>query len=141
MSNNRFRKNKEKAFLKWQNLNISRNKLYIRNLQITVFKVIYNMFMFYEFDIFRTPENGLNFDLFVNLAHKIAKSKYFVDIQNESNSQINSFTMIYSLLWSVLSFKNYRWWWCGGGHPSISYSAGFCCIHAKLLCEFQSNKI
>ena len=39
-----------------------------------------NMFMLYEFDIFRTPENDLNFDNFAKIAHKIAKSKYFVDI-------------------------------------------------------------
>ena len=39
-------------------LNISRNKLYI----------------------FRTSKNGLNFDYFWKIAHKIAKSKYFSDI-------------------------------------------------------------
>ena len=34
------------AYVKPRNLNFSRNKLYIWNLQITCFKVIYNMFIF-----------------------------------------------------------------------------------------------
>ena len=34
------------AFVKPRNLNFSRNKLYIWNLQITRFKMIYNMFLF-----------------------------------------------------------------------------------------------
>ena len=34
------------AFVKPRNLNFSRNKLYIWNLQITRFKMIYNMFVF-----------------------------------------------------------------------------------------------
>ena len=29
---------------------------------------------------FRTSKNGLNFDYFAKIAHKIAKSKYFSDI-------------------------------------------------------------
>ena len=33
------------AFVKPRNLNFSRNKLYIWNLQITCFKMIYNMFI------------------------------------------------------------------------------------------------
>ena len=61
------------------NLNISRTKLYIRDLQIMCFKMIYKIFMFCGFDIFRTPENGLNLDNFAKIAHKIAKSKYFLD--------------------------------------------------------------
>ena len=40
------------AFVKSRNLNFSRNKLYIWNLQITRFKMIYNMFVFQEFEIF-----------------------------------------------------------------------------------------
>ena len=82
MSDNRFCEF-HKSFLKSRNLNISRNKLYILAIQIKCFKMIYNIFMFYESDIliiFRTLENGLNFDNFVKIAHKIAKSKYFVDI-------------------------------------------------------------
>ena len=78
MSNNRFLEI-QKTPLKSGNLNISRNKLYIRNLQITCFETIYDMFTFYEFDIFRTPENGLNLNNFAKIAHKIAKSKIFVD--------------------------------------------------------------
>ena len=34
------------AFIKPRNLNFSRNKLYIWNLQITHFKMIYDMFVF-----------------------------------------------------------------------------------------------
>ena len=34
------------AFVKPRNLNFSRNKLYIWNLQITPFKMLYNMFVF-----------------------------------------------------------------------------------------------
>ena len=37
-----------KAFLKSRNLIISQNKLHISNLQIRSFKMIYNLFMFYE---------------------------------------------------------------------------------------------
>ena len=51
MSNNNFREI-HKSFLKPQNLNILQNNLYSLNLQITCFKMIYNMFMFYESDIF-----------------------------------------------------------------------------------------
>ena len=39
---------------------------------------------------FRTPENGLNFENFAEIAHNIAKSKYFADILNESDSPIKS---------------------------------------------------
>ena len=51
MNNNRFHEI-HKSFSKSQNLNILRNKLYIRNPQITCFKMIYDMFMFCESDIF-----------------------------------------------------------------------------------------
>ena len=37
----------------------------------------------------RTPEDGLNFDNFTKIAHKIAKSKCFLNIGNESVSLIN----------------------------------------------------
>ena len=46
-----------------QNFNISRNKLYIWNLQITRFKMIYDMFVFQESEIFlnfqKWPKFGL----------------------------------------------------------------------------------
>ena len=42
--------------------------------------LVCHMFMSYESDIFQTPENGLNFVNVAKIAHKIAKSKYFVDI-------------------------------------------------------------
>ena len=77
------------AFI-FANLNISRNKLYTWNLQITHFKMIYDMFVFQEFEIFRTSKNSLNSDCFAKIAHKIAKSKYFPNILNDSDSRINS---------------------------------------------------
>ena len=79
------------AFLKLRNLNISRNKLYIWNVQITLFKMIYDMFVFYKsLRFFRTSKNGLNSDDSMKIAHGIAKSKYFLNILNDSDSLINS---------------------------------------------------
>ena len=45
---------------------------YIRNLQITCFKMIYGMFMCNEFDNFLIAD--LNFDNFAKIGHKITKS-------------------------------------------------------------------
>ena len=39
---------------------------------------------------FQTSKNRLNSDYFANIVHKIAKSKYFPDILNDSESPINS---------------------------------------------------
>ena len=79
------------AFVKPRNLNFSRNKLYIWNLQITRFKMIYNMFVFEELEIFfRTSENGLNSAYFAKIADKMAKAKYFLNIFYDSDSPINS---------------------------------------------------
>ena len=39
---------------------------------------------------FPTSKNGLNSDYFAKNAHKIAKSKSFLDILNDSDSPINS---------------------------------------------------
>ena len=39
---------------------------------------------------FRTSKNGPNSDYFAKNAHKIAKSKYFPDILNDSDSPKNS---------------------------------------------------
>ena len=39
---------------------------------------------------FRSSKNGLNADFSAKNAHKIAKSKYFPDILNDSDSPINS---------------------------------------------------
>ena len=63
MSNKRVRETL-KAFLKSRNLNISPNELYIRNLQITCFKMIYYITCLCSMSLifFRTPENGLNFE-------------------------------------------------------------------------------
>ena len=75
MSNNRFHEI-QKYFLKVANFEFESQNLNIRNLQITCFKMIYNNVMFCESDIFfGPPENGLNFDNFAKIAHKIAKSK------------------------------------------------------------------
>ena len=38
----------------------------------------------------RTSKNGLNSDHFAKIAHKSAKSKYFPNILNDSDSPINS---------------------------------------------------
>ena len=51
--------------------------------------MIYDMFIFLEFEIFQTSKNGLNLDYFAKIAPKIAKSKYFSDIYNNSDSPIN----------------------------------------------------
>ena len=39
---------------------------------------------------FRISKNGLKSDYFAKIGHKIAKSKYFPDIGNDSDSWINS---------------------------------------------------
>ena len=52
--------------------------------------MIYDMFVLQEFEIFQTSKNGLNSDCFAKIAHKIAKSKYFPNILNDSDSRINS---------------------------------------------------
>ena len=51
--------------------------------------MIYNMFMFHAFVIFRTPKNGVNFGNLATIAHKIAKPKHFVSTENEPDSPIN----------------------------------------------------
>ena len=45
--------------------------------------------MFYGFDVFRISTKGLNFYNFADVAHKIEKSKYVVNIENESHSPMN----------------------------------------------------
>ena len=75
--------------LSLRNLNISRNKLYIWNIQITHFKMIHDMFVFYDFEIFSNFRNGLNSYYFAKIVQEIAKSKYFPYILN--------------LIWSLLS--------------------------------------
>ena len=79
----------KKAFMNFRNLlllifspyvNISRNKLYVLILHITFFKMIYNISKFQEFEFFSNFKKWPKFDNFPKIAHKIAKSKYFVDI-------------------------------------------------------------
>ena len=62
----------------------------ICNIQITHFKMIHDMFVFYDFEIFSNFQKGLNSDYFAKIVHKIAKSKYFPDISNDLDSPINS---------------------------------------------------
>ena len=78
------------AFEKPGNLNFSGNELYIWNVQIAHFKMVYDMFVFYKFENFSNFQNGLNSDYFAKVLHKISKSKYFPDILNDSDSPINS---------------------------------------------------
>ena len=78
------------AFVKPRNLNFSRNKLYIWDLQITRFKMMYNCLCSKSLKFFRTSENGLNSAYFAKIAHKIAKPKYFPNIFDDSGSPINS---------------------------------------------------
>ena len=67
-----------------QNLNILRNKLYIWNLQITPFKMIHDIFVFQEFEIF------LNFQ-------KWSNSDYFALIKSRNQNIFPIFLMIRTL--------------------------------------------
>ena len=92
-SNNVFRETGVNAFVKPRNLNFSQNKLYIWNLQITRFKMIFMCIICLcskSLKFFRTSENGLNSAYFAEIAHKIAKPKYFPNIFDDSDSPINS---------------------------------------------------
>ena len=48
-----------------------------------------NMFKFYEFGSLSNFQKWPKFDHFARIAHKIATSKYFSDILNDSDSPIN----------------------------------------------------
>ena len=74
--------------------------------------MLHNMFLFYEFDIFGgISEIGLIFDNFEKIAPRKAKSKYFENIENKSNSlPYFLFPVMCNLLRSLSSFKNDR---CG----------------------------
>ena len=64
---------------------------------------------------FRTSKHGLNYDYFAKIAHKIAKSKYFPNILNDSDSRINSLPTMYNLLgvtWVIRKLLG------GGGDPA-----------------------
>ena len=58
------------AFVKTRNLNFSRNKLYIWNLQISSKSLKF----------FRTSKKWPKTDYFAKVAYKITKSKYFSDV-------------------------------------------------------------
>ena len=57
---------------------------------ITCFKMIIICWCSKSLKFFRTSKNGLNSAYFAKDVHKIAKSKYFPDILNDSDSPINS---------------------------------------------------
>ena len=61
---------------------------------------------------FRTSKYGLNSDYFAKIAHKIAKSKYLPDILNDSDSPINSLSVICC---GNLSLSKIIGGWC---HPA-----------------------
>ena len=52
--------------------------------------MIYDMFVFLEFEIFSSFKNGLKSAYFAKIAYKIVKSKYFPNIFDDSDSLINS---------------------------------------------------
>ena len=52
--------------------------------------MVYDMLCSKSLKFFRTSKNSLNSDYFAKIAHKIAKSRYFPNILNGSNSPINS---------------------------------------------------
>ena len=52
--------------------------------------MIYDMFVFWEFEIFSNFQKWPNSDYFEKIAHKMAKSKYFPNILNDSDSRMNS---------------------------------------------------
>ena len=99
-----FAKNSNFAFLQ-KHFRISRNTLLLlslRNLNISRTNYLFGisrsraskLYMICSYSkslkFFRTSKNGLNSDYFEKNAHKIAKSKYFPDILNDSDSPINS---------------------------------------------------
>ena len=120
MSNNKFRNMKIWAIINFgkfkkapleSRFDISRNKLYIFSLHITCFKMIYNMFMFYEFDIFSNSWKWPKFRQFPeNLEIKIL-CRYLKWIGLSDKFPIQWFIVCWS---HVSSFKNYR----GGGRPA-----------------------
>ena len=64
MSNNRFREI-HKSFLKiakFEYFDRETNYIFVIYRSRALKCLIYNLFMFYEFNIFQTPKNGLNFD-------------------------------------------------------------------------------
>ena len=64
---------------------------------------------------FRTSKNGLNSNYLAKNAHKIAKSKYFYDILNDSDSLINSLSDDIKFVGVTYVFRKLL---VGGGHPT-----------------------
>ena len=63
---------------------------------------------------FRTSKNGLKSDYFANIAHKIAKSKYFSNIFDDSDSPINSLSDYIYFVGVIQVFRKLL----VGGHPA-----------------------
>ena len=111
------------AFVKPRNLNFSRNKSYIWNLRITRFKMIYDIFVFQESEIFRTSKNGLKSDYFAKIAHKITKSKYFFRYLKRFGL-LDKFPFRRCIIcWGNL-IENY--WWGAPRTAASFYSAKLC---------------
>ena len=86
--------------------------------------MIYDMFVFYDFEIFSNSKNGLNSDYFAKIVHEISKPKYFPNILNDSDSPIYSLSdLIYIICWGNLSLSKIIG---GGRHPTG---------HILLLCK------
>ena len=89
---------------------------------------------------FRTSKNGLNSDYFAKNAHKIAKSKYFPDILNDSDSPINSLFRRHVIFWGSLNLSKIIG---GGGPPRTAgnfYSVKLCNIRQS-ACSAPYSKV
>ena len=75
---------------------------------------------------FQTSRNALNSDYFAKIAHKIAKSKFFSDILNASESLINLHFLRYIICWGSLSLSQV----IGGGATPLTAASYY---SAKLL--------
>ena len=95
----KFRENMSKNRFREISLSVHKiAKLYIRNLQTTYFKMIYNTFIFLKFEIFSKSCSEPLQSHFAKIAHKIAKSNIFqIFKMNPIRCEI-PFPMIYSLL-------------------------------------------
>ena len=91
------------------------------------------MFIFLKFEIFSDSHSGADCCAFLENSHKVAKSEYFFNIQNQSESLIDSLSNI--VCWGQFSPSKIIGWGGGGGGPlrttSISYSASV--YYSKLL--------
>ena len=111
-----------------QNLNISRNNPYQRNLQITCFKMMYNMFIFLKFEIFSDCHSEAFVESFRKMLIKSGNHNIFEKFKLNRNPRRISFKIMYlSMLrhW----FSNER---CGGGGGALNHLALLFC---KKVCN------